>query len=517
MRPISILWTDDEIDLLKPHIIFLEQKGYSVDTASNGSDAIEKVKSNTYDLVFLDESMPGISGLETLSKLKTIDGNLPIIMITKNEEEDIMDAAIGSKISDYLLKPVNPKQILLTIKKHVDNTRLINKETTSAYQSEFAQLGMQINAASTFNDWVEVHKKLVYWETELDQLEDAGMKEILLTQKTEANSEFSKFIRKNYANWFSNLSEAPLLSPNVLKNKVFPLLREKQKVVFILIDNLRYDQWKTISGLLNESYYFNEEGIYSSIIPTATQYARNALFAGLMPLEIKKLYPKLWLDDTDEGGKNLKEEELLKHNLQRHKLDVSISYDKISDLKFGKKLSDNYKQLLGYDLSVIIYNFVDMLSHARTEMKVIQELASDEAAYRSLTLSWFKHSYLLDLLKALAREQVKVIITTDHGTVKVQNPLKVVGDRDTSVNLRYKIGRNISFKSKDIWEVSNPEKIHLPKINLSSTFVFASGNDFMAYPNNFNHYANYYKNTFQHGGISMEEILIPYIELTPKN
>lgn len=516
MRPITILWTDDEIDLLRPHMIFLEQKGYKVDAATNGSDAIEMVKKNQYDIIFLDESMPGLSGLETLQQLKTIDSNMPIIMITKNEEEDIMDAAIGSKISDYLLKPVNPKQILLAIKKHVNTSHLVSRETTSAYQSEFAQLGMLINSANDFNDWETIYRKLVFWELELQQLDNPGMKEVLAMQKTEANRGFSKFVKANYTNWFSQTENAPLVSPTLLKKKLIPLLKNDEKVVFIVIDNLRFDQWKTISTLVAENYYIDQESIFSSILPTATQYSRNAMFAGLMPLEIKKLYPNLWLDDTDEGGKNLYEKELLSANLARNNLNINFSYNKVNDAKTGKKLAENPKQFQQHQLSVIIYNFVDMLSHARTEMKVIQELASDEAAYRSLTLSWFKHSYLYDLLKSLADQKLKVVITTDHGTVRVNNALKVVGDRDTSVNLRYKIGRNLNFKSKDIWEVRQPESIHLPKINVSSTFLFASSDDFMAYPNNYNHYVNYYRNTFQHGGISLEEMLIPYIELSPK-
>ncbi|NBC82716.1 MAG: PglZ domain-containing protein [Bacteroidetes bacterium] len=518
MRTISILWTDDEVDLLKPHILFLENKGYEVQTASNGHDAIEWVKQKQFDLIFLDESMPGLSGLETLAEIKSVNSAIPVIMITKNEAEDIMDAAIGSKISDYLLKPVNPKQILLTIKKHIDTSRLVTRETTTAYQSEFSKLGMLINEARSFDQWAEIYKKLVYWEIELEQLDDESIKEVLFMQKNEANQGFAKYIKSNYTGWFNDkATNAPLLSPNLLRKKLFPLTEKNEKVFFILIDNLRYDQWRAMVPNLTEYFLISEEDIYCSILPTATAYARNAQFAGLMPLEIKKFYPDLWVDDNEEGGKNLNEEQFMARQLQRLGINSSFHYQKISDSKTGKKITEELKQYLHYDLNVLVYNFVDMLSHARTEMQMIKELASNESAYRSITLSWFRHSYLYDLLRMLAEQNIKVVITTDHGTMRVQNPVKVMGDRETSVNLRYKIGKNLNYKSKDIFEVKDPEAIHLPKINVSSTYIFTTNTDFMAYPNNFNYYANYYKNTFQHGGISLEEMLIPYIVLSPKN
>jgi len=517
MRTISILWTDDEIDLLKPHLLFLENKGYQVQTASNGHDAIEWVQKEQFDLIFLDESMPGMSGLETLAKIKETNPSIPVVMITKNEAEDIMDAAIGSKISDYLLKPVNPKQILLTIKKHIDTSRLVNRETTTAYQSEFSNLGNLINQAKGFNDYAELYKKLVYWELELEQLENESMKEILTMQKTDANQSFSRYIKNEYPKWFADGREqSPELSINILKNRMFPLVKEIEKIFLIVIDNLRYDQWRTLWPKLSQYYVLSDESIYSSILPTATQYARNALFAGLMPLEIKKMYPGLWLDENDEGGKNQFENQLFDHFLKRHGIKNNWQYHKISDPKTGKKVTENLNQLLNHDINVLVYNFVDMLSHARTDMRVIQELAYDEPAYRSLTLSWFQHSYLFELLRELASKDVKILITTDHGTVRAQNPVKVIGDRESSSNLRYKTGKNLNFKSKDILEVKNPEAIHLPKTNLTSTFIFASNNDYLVYQNNYNQFANYFRNTFQHGGISMEEMLLPFVTLTPK-
>lgn len=517
MKKVSILWTDDEIDLLKPHIIFLEGKGYNVETASNGDDAIKLVTKVQFDLVFLDENMPGKSGLETLAVIKSIQPGLPVVMITKSEEEDIMDAAIGSQISDYLIKPVNPNQILLSIKKNMDLRKLITKETTTAYQSDFSQIGMLISSARDFKDWLQIYRKLIFWELELEKSEDNSMAEVLQMQKTEAGNEFGKYIRNNYFQWFDTESEnRPLLSPGIAKQIIFPKLEKEKKLAFIVIDNLRYDQWKAIHPLISDFYTIESEEAYCSILPTATQYSRNSIFSGMMPSDIAGRYPELWLNDDDEGGKNQYEEELFQSLMQRNGIKSKLYYNKISTNKAGVKLLENIDNLLQNDLITIIYNFVDMLSHANTDMEMIRELASSDSAYRSLTLSWFQHSHLYDLLKELSSKGISVIITTDHGTIRVNKPVKVVGDRNTSKNLRYKLGKNLSYNSKEIFEVNNPEKVHLPKTNISSKYIFAYNDTFLAYPNNYNYYVNYYTNTYQHGGISMEEMILPIITLNPR-
>lgn len=515
MKKLRILWTDDEIDLLRPHILFLEEKGFEVLTASNGDDAIEIVIAEDLDLIFLDENMPGLSGLQTLSIIKEKKPNIPVVMITKSEEEDIMDQAIGSKIADYLIKPVNPKQILLSIKKNVDNKRLISEKTVSGYQSNFGKIGMQISDANTFDDWAELYKRLVYWELELEQNPDSGMQEVFHMQKSDANNGFAKFIKKNYESWFSGEKEMPLMSPHLFKEKIFPELDKGQKVFVIVIDNFRYDQWKLIQPLISDYFTVESEQLYSSILPTATQYARNAIFAGLMPYEINKMYPQYWLNDEEEGGKNMKEAELFETQLKRLSKNYKFGYEKITQLKAGEKVVENINDLLNNQLNLLVYNYIDMLSHARTDIEMIRELANDEPAYRSLTISWFKHSPLFALIKELKNRDVKLFITTDHGTVRVQNPVKVVGDKNTSTNLRYKNGRNLNYNPKEVFEIRDPHKVHLPKSNISTSYIFATNDDFLAYPNNYNYYVNYYRNTFQHGGISMEEMIIPFIKLKP--
>ena len=511
----KILWVDDEIDLLKPYTLYLKNKGYEVDTATNGQDAIELCEKEIYDIVFLDENMPGLSGLETLSKIKEIRPNIPIVMITKSEEENIMDMAIGNKIADYLIKPVNPSQILMTLKKHIHKRDIINTQTTTSYRQEFMQIGSQLNNTVTYEDWYDLYKKLVYWDFKLTET-DNELRDLLQSQKSEANAFFAKYIKNNYLDWINNPDERPLLSTDIFKKRIFPLLDKKEKIFFIVIDNFRYDQSKLLIELLSELYSVEKEELYFSILPTATQYARNAIFSGLMPLQIKNMFPEFWVDEEDEEGKNNNEEELIKTLFNRYRRNNTFSYNKIFNSVGCEKVIDQLNNLSGNDINICVINFIDMLSHARTDSKIVQELANTEAAYRSVTKSWLKYSSTFGLFKELARRGYKVVITTDHGTVFVDRPIKVVGDKNTNVNLRYIVGKALAYNKKEVFEINNPQKAMLPSPNISSTYIFATENNFFAYPNNYNYYVNYYKDTFQHGGVSMEEMLIPFITLTPK-
>jgi CheY-like chemotaxis protein len=513
---IKILWADDEIDILKPQLFFLEKKGYEVVTVTNGHDALDVLEEDKeIDVIFLDESMPGLTGLETLSRIKEGNSSIPVVMITKNEAENLMEEAIGSQIDDYLIKPVNPNQILLSLKKIIDNKRLVSEKTASDYQQEFRNIIMEINDGPDFNEWVDIYRKIISWELRLDDSNNPEMKEILNMQKREANKEFSKFIEKNYLDWIKH-REGPSRSHILMREKVFPLLSSKP-TIFLLLDNLRYDQWKTIEPIITEYYRVEQEDYFYSILPTSTQYSRNAIFAGLMPAEIEKNYPDWWLNDIDEGGKNLKEAELLESQIKRLiRKEIKHNYIKVTNVSKAKALNDTILNSTNNDLTAIVYNFIDMLSHSRTEMEVLKELAGDEKAYRSLTKSWFLNSPLWSSLKKIAKRDITLIITTDHGTIRVNQPTKVIGDRETTTNLRYKVGRNIDYNKRDVLQVRNPEDAGLPRPNLSSTFIFAKEDGFFLYPNNYNYYNNLYRDTFQHGGISLEEMICPFIVLSSK-
>jgi len=515
MKKIDILWVDDEIDLLKAHVLFLEQKNYQITTCTNGADAIDLVRKSFFDIVFLDENMPGISGLECLAEIKLIHPNLPIVMITKSEEEAIMEDAIGSKIADYLIKPVNPNQILLSLKKNLDHSKLVSEKTNSTYQQEFRKISMDLALVNSYEGWIDLYKKLTHWELSLENIEDNSMLGILESQKAEANNLFFKFIKKNYADFLTS-TDGPIFSHQLLKSYVFPELNNENGTLLVVIDNLRYDQFRVLEPLFSNFYKKEIEHSYFSILPSATQYARNALFAGLMPSEIEKKFPNYWKNDTDEGGKNLYENEFLTAQIKRLNLNITHQYYKITHLKNGKELADNYQATKGNDLTVVVYNFVDMLSHAKTDMEMIKELSGDDKAYRSLTASWFQNSPLLEILQKAQKLGQKLIITTDHGTINCKKPSKVIGDRDASTNLRYKTGRSLSYEAKDVYAVKEPQEIFLPSSAMNSSYIFAKEDIFLAYQNNYNHYVNLFKNTYQHGGISLEELIIPLAIYSPK-
>ncbi len=511
----KLLWADDEIELLNAHIIFLQGKGYDVTKVTNGPDAIEACRRESFDLILLDENMPGLTGLETLSRIKELHPATPVVMVTKSEEEDIMEQAIGSKIADYLIKPVNPNQILLTLKKNIHSREIVAEKANSAYQQNFGKLSMQIADARNIEDWHDVYKKIVFWELELENA-DMQMREMLKSQKEEANSMFGRFVKKNYLDWIAaSREERPLMSNDLFRDRIFPLLDNGEKVFLIIIDNFRYDQWRVLAEEIGGDFSIEEE-LYTSILPTATQYARNAIFSGLLPKQIKEMFPSLWVDEEDEEGKNLNEEELIATQISRYRRKDTFSYNKVLTSVAADKYMDAINALAKNDLNVLVINFIDMLSHARTESLMVRELAANEAAYRSITLSWLRHSAIKRLFSYLAGSGYTVVITTDHGSIRVDTPTKVIGDKNTNTNLRYKLGKALNYNGKDVFEIKEPAKACLPAPNLSTSYIFATGNSFFAYPNNYNYYVQYYKDTFQHGGISMEEMLIPLIKMRPK-
>ena len=527
----KLLWVDDEIELLKAHLIFLEKKGYDVTTVSNGTDAIDLCREQSFDLVLLDEQMPGLSGLETLQRIKQIAPATPVVMVTKSEEENIMEQAIGQKIADYLIKPVNPNQILLTLKKNIHRREIETEVTQSQYQQQFQQIAMRIMDCRTWHDWADIYRQLVHWELQLSST-DSQMTDMLAMQKEEANLGFAKFVKQNYMDWVrrygkpsptpltSHLSPltsnpSPLLSPDIFKTRIFPLLNGGEKVFLVVIDNFRYDQWRMLAQEIGDQFDIDED-LYCSILPTATQYARNAIFSGLMPNKIAEMFPDLWVDEDEDEGKNLNEAPLIQTQLDRYRRRNTFSYHKVNTSADAEKLMQQMNSLDRYDLNVVVFNFVDMLSHARTESKMVRELANNESAYRSITLSWFRHSVIADFFRQLAQTDYRVIVTTDHGSIRCTKPVKIVGDRNTNTNLRYKLGKNLGYDAKDLFVIKDPAQAQLPSPNLSTAYVFATGDAFFAYPNNYNYYVSYYKDTFQHGGISMEEMLIPLITMKGK-
>ena len=509
-----LLWADDEMELLRAHLLFLEKKGYEVVTVTNGTDAIEECRRDTFDLVLLDEMMPGLSGLETLQRIKEITPQTPVVMVTKSEEEDIMNQAIGQQIADYLIKPVNPNQILLTLKKNIHRREIVAEAVQQNYQQQFQQLSMQIMDCRNWQDWTDVYRRLVHWELQLSAT-DSQMTDMLRMQKEEANLGFAKFVKKNYMDWIRGDGNPPLLSPGIFKEKVFPLLNAGQKVMLVVLDNFRYDQWRMLAQQLGDQFDIDEQ-LYCSILPTATQYARNAIFSGLMPDQIARMFPDLWVDEDEEEGKNLNEAPLIQTQLDRYRRHNTFSYHKVNNSQDADRLMQQFGQLDKNDLNVVVFNFIDMLSHARTESRMVRELANSESAYRSITLSWFRHSVIADFFRRLAQTDYRVVITTDHGSIRCTRPVKIVGDRNTNTNLRYKLGKNLSYDSRDLFVIREPAKAQLPSPNLSTSYVFATSDSFFAYPNNYNYYVSYYRDTFQHGGISMEEMIIPIVTLTGK-
>lgn len=509
-----ILWVDDEMDSLKSHAMFLTSRGYEVHLLNNGQDAIDRVRDHPPDIVLLDESMPGIGGLETLGRIKALRSTLPVVMVTKNEAENVMDDAIGRQIDDYLIKPVNPAQVVSCLKKLLDNKRLVSQTTTTSYIQEFSSLGDAISSRPDADGWKDIYNKLVFWEMEMDKADSSDMRQTLQKQKEEANAAFFRFISSHYAGWVAPGSrETPLMSHTLMERKILPILSGNETpVVFLLLDNLRLDQWRAIEPVLSNLFNIVSNDSYYSILPTATQYARNALFSGMLPVQMAKTYPDCWKNDEDEGSKNQHEEFFFRELLNRKGIrNLRTCYHKILSMEEGKQLENNALNLLNHQFSIVVYNFVDMVSHAHTEMELIKHLASDERSYRSLIRGWFEHSSLFSALRKLSEKKVKVVLTTDHGCIRVKKSVEVVGDRQSSSNLRYKHGRNLKYNEHDVLAFRKPADAGLPAPHISSSYIFAREDRYLIYPQHYNQYAQQFQNSFQHGGISLEEMIVPLV------
>ncbi|MBP9212366.1 MAG: PglZ domain-containing protein [Bacteroidetes bacterium] len=514
-----ILWVDDEIELLRAHVVLLRDKGYTVETATNGDDAIELVRTMQLDLVFLDEMMPGKGGLETLAVVKEIAPSLPVVMITKNEAESLMEEAIGSKISDYLTKPVNPSQILLVCKKFLEGKKLQSEQVSRDYTQEFSSISRMLLNPMDYTEWVDLYLKIANWEMELDKHPQLGLQKMLADQRRESNAEFSKYVEKNYQQWINRKENRPVLSTDIMEKYVLPNLDDKRSVFLFVIDCMRLDQWLVMEEYLRELYSINKE-YYFSILPTATPYSRNAIFSGLFPLELEQRFPDLWQgEDDSETSHNKYEKELLMKLLERKRITLKPEpkYVKILDSEYGRQIQSNIVSYTQNKLTAIVVNFVDMLAHGRSDDPILKEIAPDESAYRSLTNTWFKHSSLFGMFRTLAeRKDVRIIVTTDHGSVRCMRGSKVIGDKEASTNLRYKFGRNLKSDDKQSIFLKNPKDFKLPQRGVTTNYIVAKEDYYFVYPTEYHKYLNQYRDSFQHGGISMEEMILPVITMDPK-
>ena len=514
----KILWADDEIDLLRAHHRFLDDKGYVVTPVSNGKDAIALIAQEPFDIVLLDEMMPGLDGLSTLEQIKMIDPNVPVVMITKNEEEHLMNEAIGRRINDYLTKPVNPSQIFMACKKILDSRQIRQSQAGQNYVSKANEIREQLSGEITWQTWINVHRRLCEWDIEIARLRDAGLSQMIEDQRRECNHEFGRFIGRDYATWIAEENDSPPLSVDVVPEFVVPYLEQGRQVFFIVVDCLRLDHWMVMEPQLAE--YFNIKRSYHySVLPTATPFSRNAIFSGLFPNEIARKYGDIWHNaDENEHSLNRNEHQYIDDQVADMGVELKPGshYVKVLDTGEAQGLTRKVPSLKKWPLVSVVYNFLDMLVHGRAQSDLLKEMAPNEIAFRALVQTWFGNSSLFETLKAISRTDAVVVLTTDHGSVRGTRASVVHGDRDTSSNLRYKYGRNLRSEDKDALMIKDPEAYGLPSGGLGSNFVIAKEDFYFVYPTNFNQYQRQYKDSFQHGGISLEEMVLPVAIMEPK-
>lgn len=514
-----ILWADDEIDMLRPHILYLKGKGYEVEAVSNGEDAVKSAEAKSFDIVLLDEMMPGMGGLATLEAIKQRHPNLPVIMITKNEEENLMNMALGRQIADYLTKPVNPSQIHLAIKKVFESEALQRSQRTRDYVAEFNRVLSLRHGALGWQDWAELFQRVVGWDLEFRQIQEESLRQSHQEQKGQLNREFARFVEDHYAGWVQKpFGERPPLSVDIAPHWVLPHLKEGRRVALVVIDCMRLDQWSILEPLVRP-YFDIKTDLFMSILPTATPYSRNAIFSGLYPSEIARKYPDWWLENAPkEDSRNRYEKELMDKLLEAEGIPTAgHRYLKIFTPQESNNLRKKINTLGEATFLSMVFNFVDMLAHGRSESELLQELAPDEEALRGVLQSWFQHSALLEVLRVLSRQDTVVVVTTDHGLVQVKRSSEVLGNRDTSTSIRYKFGDNLGCNEREALHIKRPEEYKLPGDGLIKHYIIAKENFYFVYPTNFHQYERQFRNSFQHGGISMEEMILPVATLYPRS
>lgn len=518
-----ILWADDEIDLLKPHIRFLEQKGYAVTAVPNGEDALAALERERYDVLLIDEMMPGLGGLETLDRLKQSDSTLPVILVTKSEEETLMEEAIGRRITDYLIKPVNPSQVFLACKRVFDAQKLQDSQRARDYVGEMQRWQMLDRRRLDWAGWVDLAVDVARWDVALDGAPEAGLQQAHADFRRGLDIDFGRLIEERYPGWAQaaarGAGDRPMLSTDVVRRAVVPHLQAGTRVMFVVIDCMRLDQWFTLEPLLEE-WYTIERDYYCSILPTATPYSRNAIFSGLLPAQLFKTHPDLWQESSnDERTKNRFERQLLELQLQRLRVTPprGTKYLKIYDAEEANNTRRQINSFAGLSLVSMVFNFLDILAHGRSESEILQELAPDEAAFRAVMKAWFTHSPLYEIFQALASQDCVVVVTTDHGSVLGRRAALVHGNRDTSTNLRYKFGINLNTDPKQAIIVRRPMDYLLPDDGVNKNYVLAREDFYFVYPTRFHEFERQYRGSFQHGGVSMEEMVLPLVTLRPRN
>ena len=516
----QILWVDDEIDLLRSHILYLGERGYEVTKATNGLDALELIRKEQFDLALIDEMMPVMNGLELLRRLKELRPELPAVMVTKNEAEELMEQAIGAHIDGYLTKPVNPSQVLSVLKGIIDKRKISEDQLSRRWAEGFAELSRLIDEDLDAGGWQNLHNRICAWELELDGWGDVELREMLRQVRLEADRRFARWIEKIYPLWIESPPESrPLLSMSVVDKWLLPLLNDKKPVLFLVIDCLRLDQWLVLEPLLAEHFEI-ERKHYFSILPSATPYSRNAIFSGFLPVEIEQLHPDLWSrGDEDEASSNRFERQFLEELLERRgvKLQREMRYIKVLEQEEAAEFERRVRDYLHTPLTAMVYNFVDILLHTRQSVEVLKEMLPDEAAFRSVTAAWFKHSSLFRIIQAYGEIGGTVLITSDHGSIIGRRGTKVIGDRQTSTSLRYKHGRNLKCDNRHAIRIKEPVKWGLPQRGVNTEYLLSKEDYFFVYPTNYHKYLEIYRGSFQHGGISLDEMVLPVVTLRGKS